>query len=239
MKTRILFVLTLVILSFISGMSQHPHSDVLIISTIHRAHDLNPNYTYDSLFQFIEKFDPDIIGIEIRREDIDSPETYLKANYPFEMYECITRFPSKQVFGIDWLGDDLEGRTIPENYWKEKSKIKSLQRKLSADSTMQKRLSVLDIISKEKTRLVLNSTLLELNDGRYDLLNHIYYEQLTLLLKDTEYSLLTDFYKKRDEKIAQNILDIIKNNPGKKMIFLVGADHRDHALKSVSQELAH
>lgn len=74
-----------------------------------------------------------------------------------------------------------------------------------------------------------------MNDGRYDLINSIYYKQLELLLKATEYQPLTDFYKKRDEMILQNCVEIIKGNKGKKIIFLVGANHGDFILKKISE----
>ncbi|MCB9000187.1 MAG: hypothetical protein H6540_09005 [Bacteroidales bacterium] len=234
MKT--LFALSFLICQFLSGIAQTSKSEVLIISTIHGAHKINPNYSYDSLFTFVEKFNPDIIGVEIRNEDIDSSVSYLKDNYPFEMYTSVSKFSTKKVIGFDWLGAELAGHAIPQNYWKEKSTIKKLQQKLSTDSTMLKSLSVLDIINDEKNKLVLSATIQELNDGRYDLINRIYYEQLELLLKDTQYNLLSDFYKERDEIIARNILEIIKNNDGKKMIFLLGADHRDFILRNVSEE---
>jgi hypothetical protein len=237
MKPKIFILISLFIVPVISGMAQTTKSEVLIISTIHGVHKVNPNYSYDSLFAFIEKFNPDIIGVEIRKEDIDSSASYLKNNYPFEMYECITKYSSKKIFGFDWLGDDIAGVAIPENYWKDKSIIKKLQQKLSGDSILQQKLSITDIIQEEKKKLVLNASLVELNDGRYDLINHIYYEQLILLLKQTEFEPLSDFYKKRDEMIAENILEIIKNNKVKKMIFLIGADHRDYTLKKLSEEL--
>ena len=199
----------------------------MVVGTIHGAHTMNPNYTYDSLFNFIEKYNPDIIGVEIRKEDMDSSVTYLKSNYPFEMYECISRYPEKVVLGFDWLGDDIAGKAIPGNYWKEISPVKKLEQQLFADTVMLQKLAVIDIIRDEKIKMVLNSSLEQLNDGKYDLINRIYYRQLELMLKDTEYSPLTGFYKKRDEMIVENILEIVKNNPGKKMIFLLGADHRD------------
>lgn len=93
----------------------------------------------------------------------------------------------------------------------------------------------MNIIKEEKNKLALNASLLELNDGRYDLINHIYYEQLEILFYKTAFEPLSDFYKERDELIAQNILEIIKKNTGKRMIFLMGADHRDYALKKVSE----
>lgn len=236
MITKII-IISFLTLPVIFGMAQTMKSEVLIISTIHGAHKVNPSYSYDSLFTFIEKYNPDIIGVELRKEDIDSSVSYLKSNYPYEMYECIKRYSSKKVVGFDWLGGDIEGKAIPENYWKEKSIIKKLQQKLSGDSILQQKLSITDIIQEEKKKIAFNATLKELNDGRYDLINRIYYEQLELLIKDTEFELISDFYKQRDEMIAENILEIIKNNNGKKMIFLIGADHRGYTLKRVSEEL--
>ncbi len=237
MYKTIIVILFFMVYPLFSGMSQENSSEVFIISTIHGAHKTNPNYSYDSLFRFIEKFNPDIIGVEIRREDIDSSYTYLKKNYPYEMYACIQKYPDKKIVPFDWLGSELEGKAIPENYWKDSSAIKKLQQKLNKDEAILRKLSVLDIITEEKNILILNASLLELNEGAYDAINHIYYKQLKFLLKDTEYSILSDFYEQRDEHIAQNIIDIIKNNNGKRMIFLMGADHRDYTLKKVSGEL--
>jgi hypothetical protein len=201
------------------------------------AHKSNPNYSYASLFTFIEEYEPDVIGVEIRSEDIDSSYRYLQRNYPFEMYECLSKYTSKKVSGVDWLATDLEGKAIPENYWSEMSAIKQLQRKLQRDSAMIAKLSILDVIVEEKNRRILNASLYKLNDGSYDAINYIYYEQLRVLFHDTDYAALSDFYQQRDDRIAQNIIEIIKKNPGKRMLFLVGADHRDTSLKKVTEEL--
>ena len=237
MSKTLAAIISFLICPIFSGISQERMSEVVIISTIHKAHELNPNYSYDSLFKFIEKYNPDIIGVEIRREDIDSSVAYLKNNYPFEMYESIKKYPTKEVLGFDWLGSDLEGKPIPENYWKEISSLKKLQAKLNQDSIISQKLSILKIIKEEKEKLILNSSLSELNDGRYDLINFIYYEQLRMLLNGSEYLTLSDFYLQRDEHIAENIIEIIKSNKGKRMIFLLGADHRDYTLKIVTREI--
>ena len=236
MRKTTLILLLSVFTSF-SGICQEQMTEVIIISTIHGAHTINPNYSYDTLFVFIENYNPDIIGVEIRKEDIDSSLTYLKNNYPFEMYECIKKYPNKKVLGFDWLGPDIEGKAIPKNYWGEISAIKKTQQKLNQDSIMLKKLTILEIIAEEKNKLALNASLSEINDGRYDIINSIYYKQLAELLQNTEYVILSDFYQQRNEQIALNIIEIIKSNIGKKMIFLIGADHRDYTIKKVSQEL--
>ena len=211
-------------------------TEVIICSSIHGAHTTNPNYSYDVLFAFVESYNPDIIGVEIRKEDMDSSVSYLKNNYPFEMYECIKRYKNKKVLGFDWLGSDIEGKAISENYWGEISEVKKIQKKLNQDNAILEKLAVLEIITEEKNKFALNASLTEINDGRYDLINSIYYKQLAVLIKNTEYVVLSEFYQQRNEQIAMNIIEIIKNNSGKKLIFLMGADHRSYSLKKVQQE---
>lgn len=76
-----------------------------------------------------------------------------------------------------------------------------------------------------------------MNDGKYDLLNFVYYEQLKQLFQGTASEKLALFYQQHDEHIAQYMIQVIQKNQGKKIIFLVGADHRDFALKKISSEL--
>ncbi|MBI9033447.1 MAG: hypothetical protein JEZ03_03140 [Bacteroidales bacterium] len=211
-------------------------TEVLLCSTIHGAHKINPNYSYEDLYSFIESYHPDVIGVEIRYEDMDSSVRYLGSIYPSEMYECISKYADKEVLGFDWLGDNLKGMGIPKNYWKEQSVVKRAERELDADSIMMKKLSELDPIIEKKTEIVLNSSLYELNNGTYDSLNSSFYERLTAMFQDTKYSIISDFYRQRDEHIAQNIIDIIERNPGKKLIFLMGGDHRSFALAKLKQK---
>lgn len=193
METKITIILAIFLFPFIYLNAQTDKTEVFVIITIHKAHNVNPNYTYDSLFTFIKKYNPYVIGVEIRPEDIDSSLDYLKANYPYEMYVSVTQFPSQKVLGIDWLGENLAGKPIPHDYWKEKSHIKKLQQKLRTDSVMQQKLSIIDLINEEKKNITLNASLRELNDGRYDLINSIYYRQLEFLLKGYGISALDRF----------------------------------------------
>lgn len=212
-------------------LSQNKKTEVLLCSAIHGAHTKNPNYSYNDLFLFIEKYNPDVIGVEIRESDIDSSTTYLKHLYPFEMYESIHRFKNKKIVGFDWLGDELMGKAIPKNYWTEISSIKKLQKKLNSDSLISKKLEPLNFISKIKNDLALTASMKELNDGRYDALNEVYYQQMEYFLANTNYKELPVFYKKRDTEIAKNILKITTAHTGKKIIFIMGADHRNYSLK--------
>ena len=228
--------ITLLIVLIALFSCQKQKTEVIICGTIHGAHKSNPNYTFDDLFMFIENYNPDVIGVEIRAEDMDSTVNYLKNNYPSEMYESISKYNNKLVLGFDWLGQDLEGKSIPKNYWKEICYRKKLQREQESDSLMLEKKTVLNTIQKERYAITLNSSIYELNDGRYDSLSTAFYDQLNLIYHDTKYALLSDFYRQRDEHIAQNIIDIIERHPGKKLIFLMGADHRFYSIKTIKQK---
>lgn len=227
--------LSTIILSLFSLLvwGQNKKTEVILCSTIHKAHTKNPNYSYNDLFSYIKKFNPDVIGVEIRENDIDSSTTYLQDLYPFEMYEATHRFKTKKIVGFDWLGDELEGKAVPKNYWAETSSIKKIQKKLNSDSITSKKLEPLNFISQKKNDLALTASRKELNNGIYDALNEVYYQQMEYFLKDTDYQDLAVFYKKRDEKIATNIIAVIAANPGKKIIFIMGADHRSYSLNRI------
>jgi len=210
-------------------------TEVNICSTIHGAHSKNPNYSYSDLYSFIEDYNPDVIGVEIRKEDMDSSDTYLSRFYPLEMREAIMKYKSKETFGFDWLGKKIEGIAIPENYFKELN-VKNLEKERNKDSTMLSKFNSIDSLSNLKNQLVLSASIVEINDGRYDNLNSVYYHEISMLLKGTRYQAITDFYKNRDEQIAKNIIEIIKANKGRKLIFLMGADHRSYTLEKVKKE---
>ncbi len=234
MKQVRLAILLIFTISLFSCQQQK--TEVIICGTIHGAHRTNPNYSYDDLYAFIEKTNPDIVGVEIRPEDMDSSVNYLKSNYPSEMFESISKFQEKKFIGFDWLGDNIKGKAIPENYWKEISVIKKLSREQSQDSIMNKKMEVLAPIVTEIKAVFLDASLSEFNDGTYDSLTTIYYKELARLHQNTKYETITDFYLQRDEHIAKNIIQTIKENPGKKMIFLMGGDHRAYSNNAVKQE---
>ncbi len=206
-------------------------TEVVICSSIHGLHKSNTSYTYEHLFNYINNFNPDIIGVEIRQEDMDSSSTYLKNYYPFEMYQIRELDSAKMYFGIDWLGTEIEGKPIPENYFNELDVIQ-LSIKANADSIFQKSLIKLNELADLKNEIASTSSIIALNDGRYDSLNSIYYHKLDSFYANTPYIRIAEFYNQRDSKITDRILELIEKNKGKRMLFVVGADHRSRAIES-------
>nr|MDA3867765.1 hypothetical protein [Salinivirgaceae bacterium] len=117
MKTKrnatVIFSL-IAILPLVIFSCKEPKTEVTVCGTLHGYHKKNPNYSYEQLFTFIKNYDPDIIGLEIRPEDMGEVTTFLKNYYPHEMIEVINRFAGKKLLGIDWWNKSVEGEKVSE-----------------------------------------------------------------------------------------------------------------------------
>ncbi len=234
--SRLSLILATVVAPIIFVSCSKTKTEVAVCSSIHGKHKSNPNYSYEDLFVFLQKYDADIIGVEIRPEDMDSSALYLEKYYPFEMRECLSRFKDKTLFGFDWLGETIEGKPIHESYFKDLD-IKKLEQELSEDSLMQLKRVDVDTLQEQKRAITNVASIAELNDGTYDSISSVFYSELQDLFAGTKYQRLTDFYQTRNDKIANTIVDVIRKNPGKKMVFILGADHRDNTVKKIKEAL--
>lgn len=231
----ILFLVLWVMSVFVYGQSMK--TEVLVLSTLHSGHQVNTQYTYDSIQNIIQRFHPDVLGVEIRAEDLKRDAEFLNKYYPQEMHQFLFQSEKISYYGFDWLGADIEGITMPENYFEGKSEIIQLRNQLKENQEVQEKIKILSHASDEKNKIALTSNPQEILDGRYDAVNRVYYKQMMDLMADTELKGLPEFYLKRDEKIAENILKIIQANPGKRILFLMGADHRSYTMDFLHEKL--
>ncbi len=215
------------------GEDDSTPSEVLLISTLHGAHKDHPTFDYEVLYRVVELFEPDFVGVEVRPEDMGRPTEYLLRNYPTEMIELARRYGSERSFGFDWLGEEIAGAAIPDGYWKT-SRIKQLSAAMDADEEMlKKRPAALDTLIAEQAEIVREATTSSLADGRYgelcrqiDRLEDEWYE-------GTPYEYLAEFNRLRDDKIGENINHWIAEHPGKRVVLVMGADHRTFALENI------
>lgn len=211
--------------SLLLGATAFAQGKVYIIPVLHGMHQTNPEYTYDSVRAIVGRLKPDVIAVEIRAEDTGSDTSYLKQNYPLEMWMMRYWFPSATIAGFDWLGTELEGRPIPERYWKDHSRVKALQALLKTDTVYNRKLQAcqlytdqrLDILERQSLRGILQS-----NDA---ILVKEYYNCLGQHLKGSEYEELTRFYDARNAHIQRNVAALATAHKGKTIVVLTGDDH--------------
>ena len=214
-------------------------AEVQVLATAHNFHLTNPNYPYARVTQQIQKFDPDLIAIEIRPEDLHEDTTYLKQFYPQEMRQVLKDFPREKVRGLDWYGEEMRGKKMPADVFKneqtELGKIKKLEREMNRDSLMQPKLAPLAELGKQQAELAKTASPAILNNGQYDDLTRTFYEVLDEAVKGTRYETYTNFNRRRDEVITENMVKLAEENPGKRIIFIIGANHHARAVNALEK----
>ncbi|MGE5520523.1 MAG: DUF5694 domain-containing protein [Candidatus Dadabacteria bacterium] len=215
-------LLAFIVLNTISGYTQ---SKVYFLPTLHGIHGVNKQYSFRNLREVIQQLNPSVIAVEIRPEDVDSDSAYIKQNYPAEMWIMRYWFPSAKIRGFDWLGQDIERKPIPANYWKEISPIKQWEKALENDSVYTKKLSTCDTFSNERMSLLKTLSLKELLQSKDEQLTNNFYACLREKLQNTPHQRVVDFYDERNSKILSNINRIISENKGKTIVILIGDDH--------------
>lgn len=215
-----------------SGAPAQGNTQVMVLATIHGAHRDHPSYGYEDVGSIVREFEPDVVAVEMRAEDLGADEAYLAANYPPEM-RAVAKAYRDRAEGIDWLGTELEGKPVPSDWWRAQSPIKALERDLQKDPAV--RTPKADALQEEQMRIVRTASAAALNDGRYDTLARRYYDTLEEELAGTRYELLTSFYRARDQRIATNAASLVAANPGRRIMILVGADHRGPVVDALGQ----
>jgi hypothetical protein len=214
-------------------------TDLLILPTINSGHAKNERYSFKHVSKIIENFKPDIIAVEIRPEDMAQDTVYLKKFYQPEMIMALIGYPAVQKAGIDFLGSDMEGRILSDDFSRdtvgEMGRFRLMNQKLMKDTAI-----INARIAKGLVRLKLKQGEMmgkfsanELLDGSYNKVTDEYTRAQTVVLANTPYQYYNTFSIQRDQKIADNIKDLALKNPGKRIIVLTGANHHNRAIKLV------
>lgn len=217
-----LFILAVAFLIQATAFSQ---STVYLIPALHGLHKTNVRYNYDSVRATIQRLHPDVIAVEIRDEDIGADTSYLKQNYPYEMWMMRYWFPTITIEGFDWLGAELEGNPIPNRYWQDHSHIKALQKLSSLDTAFSRKLTACQLYNDQRLTILNNNTLKGLLQSNDAILIKEYYDCLTQHLRGSAYEELTTFYDTRNQQMMQRLQAILASHPGKRIVVLTGDDH--------------
>ena len=203
---------------------------VYLVPVLHGTHKTNIFYTYDSVKAVVERTAADVIAVEIRPEDIGRDSQYLKKNYPFEMWMMPHWFAQKKIEGFDWLGEDIEGKPIPEAYWQQGSQAKRLQTLLGKDSVYTVRLKSCQLYTTERMKILSALALKGILASNDAILTKEYYNCLQQHLRGSDYEYLTEFYTQRNQKMMQNLDALFARHKDKTIAILTGADHYPYLL---------
>jgi len=224
---------------FLLSCNNEAPTQVLVLPTLHGAHETNPNYSYENLMQHIRKYNPDVMGVEIRPVDMDLNSDSLDVFYPIEMIMVRDSFPGK-VSGIDSYTQTTDNVRVHQGLFTGDSEIGQLKELLQAmqtDSLLLKNYEKAGIpkILEEQRRMALNYSASEFLQGEYDRVTRIQYRLEDSLYKGTPYEAYSVFNNRRDLAITENALQLVEENRGKRLLFMVGANHRARLMDSLAK----
>lgn len=235
MKRFFPLILTFLLLS----CSTPSPTSVLVLPALHGAHESNPNYSYQDLMQHIRAFAPDAMGVEIRPVDMNMNSDSLDLFYPLEMIMVRDSFPGK-VFGIDFYTEATENTPVHRDLFtgsSEIGRIRELLQAMQSDSLLLRKYEDGGIpkLLDEQKRMAQNYSAEEFLKGAYDSITRRQYQLEDSLYKNTPYQTYSEFNNRRDQAITANALKLIEQNRGKKLLILVGANHRARLMDSLQK----
>ncbi len=231
----------IILLFLFTACNSQQEQEVLVLPSIHGAHETNPNYSYEDLMQIVKTYDPDIIGVEIRPEDFQMPSDSLDLFYPLEMIMVRDSFPGK-VYGIDFYSDGTRDVVVNREMFSDSASemyhLKKLSQDMSLDSVLVDAFKEAGIpkIHEEQRRMAFSYSAEEFLKGEYDSITARQYRLEDSLLKNGKYAAYPVFNNQRDLQITKNAIKLIKQNPQKKVLILVGANHRNRLVDSLQNK---
>ena len=239
-KSAIFTMLSAIILLY-SNSVMAQQTTLLLLPTVHTTHAKNPKYSFAHVMKIVENFKPDIIAVEIRPEDMDMDSTFLKQFYQPEMIMAKYAFPGIPKYGIDDQGKDLWGKHISLEFNKDtttdRARSSAVGRLMNRDTAIAnaiKRLGLPAMAAKRNTMMATLSAN-ELMDGSYDAITNEYFTKLQSLVANTPYASSPAYTSYRDQKLSINIAEIVKKNPGKRIVVLSGANHHNWYVINMSK----
>jgi hypothetical protein len=233
-----------IILLFLGiSMSINAQTKVCVIGEFHEESELiNP----DTLFQILEKIKPDLILIEM-----DSTFFTKDFNYDFEKdpdilstNQNIASYRYQQKYKIPLRPYDISGRNEffgKENYFEKESEIFNQIRSFHSENKLSKSsenyfeifMSTLDLYAHVKYNSLkeVNS---DLNQKFTELKYQTMYDLMIAITQDTEglkewipfAQLQKDFWVKRNEVMAENIVKYAKEFENKTIVVFMGFEHK-------------
>ena len=226
------------LLLLIAACKPSQPTEVLVLPSLHGAHEINENYTYGDLMKIAKAFSPDVIGVEIRPIDMEMNSDTLDLYYPIEMIRVRDSFPGK-VTGIDFYSEASKNVPVSRKIFTDTTtdlgRLKNLVKAMQMDSLMIKRDADAGIpkIQEEQKRIALTYSAEEFLKGEYDSLTREQYRLEDSIYRNTPYEAYSRFNNNRDLQITNNALELVRKNPSKKVLIIVGANHRNRLVDSL------
>ncbi len=188
---------------------------VFVIGGIHQTHERAKHYTYERMGEIYRELSPDLLCVEVLQKNLDNgsmrgmPYDFAKYMVPSAKRDGIP------IYGVDWWDDD------------DGEKWKRLQSKAGTDASLTPEIKLVGGIYKLLNDYFVERDFAEINSPEISALwgakNNLKYK---ILDEHEEYRFIAAFERKRNEEMLANVLKVVTENPGKRILVAVGIYHK-------------
>ena len=251
-------ILTLIFLFFsLNAFAKEDKAEVIILGCIHERHEKAEVYPIELLRDIVHRLNPDVILIEISKSQryydkngeyqkwfkdyIARGNNELSVAHDISLENNIPLIPM-DAFGIKMWNYRHTNRTLEKVYW---------ERLSSAFNKSEPFLTSLFQTFNEITKIKG-----VYHNKRPDIINSEFYDNIVALHKKMLYEIISEIalendyfkdlheyintsrnhFKKRNETMSENIILTAQKYKGKRILVLVGAEHRFYLKHKVSKE---
>ena len=190
-------------------------TEVTIVGSLHKYHRDLKHYSFEDLKKLIESKKPEVICIEVMPENYKGTAT-VKA--PYEYREAIMPFllsTKAEIKPIDWVNDDWN------EFLKEQ---KALSESPKTSGLFNAIVNPLELLVKHAN----DKSVAKLDYAFYnsDLMDELIEAQYEVLVNAFPGSKMVQIADKRNENIANLLIEAVKRNKGKRILVLIGMEHK-------------
>lgn len=205
-------LLSFLILTISLDIFSQQKTEVFVLSTLHQFHAENKNYSFETLSRIIERYDPDIIAAELTPADLENrkeqktKQEYQKSVFPIadkHKYKLIALEPAEPKFS------ELVGL------------IRESEKTLGEKSP--EKAEAFSVYSKSLYDYLFNiwDSPFAVNSPETDALFEVKHKFQNTLFGEAQ----EKGWNGWNQNFLDKILEAAKNNKGKKIIVLIGAEH--------------
>ncbi|OFX56972.1 MAG: hypothetical protein A2046_05415 [Bacteroidetes bacterium GWA2_30_7] len=206
---------TFILINFFSKSQTNSAGGIFVLGGIHQAHEKAKFYTYKRMGELYKELKPDILLVETQQKYV-TDNSFTGTPYDFNKFMIPMALTDKTpIFGIDWW-DDVKGKR-----WED------LQQILYKDSTLTDEINLFGNMFQILDEYFINKDFKEINSIYITNLWKAKSEfKYHIMLQNPAYKFIAEYEQERNDHIVADILEIVKTNPGKKILIAIGIDHK-------------
>lgn len=227
MNTKLFkILLTTVVLFWITipSYSKKSSGGVFVLGGIHQGHETAKNYTYERMGEIYRQLKPDILCVETKQKYVDDG-SFRETPFDFKKFLIpLAKQDQIPIYGIDWW-DNEKGKK-----WRE------LQQQAFNDSTLIADVRLFGGLFLLFNEYFMNKDFEEINSkyitALWEAKNEFKYHVFS---QHHEYKYISEFERKRNNHIVDNIMKVAKQNPNNKILVAIGIDHKYYIEKELEK----